>query len=309
MIEVKKGDLMEKNMYDVIIIGGGPAGISAGLYLKRAKKNVCIITDGNTALKKAEKIENYYGIESISGKDLYDTGIKQAKKMEIPIIEDEVTNISFAEIENARKSDENSSIFSFKVTTVNREFEAKRVIIATGTNRVTPNIKGVKEFEGKGVSYCAICDAFFYRDKDVAVIGNGNYAIHEARQLKPVVKSVTILTDGKEMIQNRDASDFDVEETPIREFRGTNSIEEVEFKNNNTKKIDGVFIAIGTASSTDLAKKIGALVQNNNIVVNENMETTVKGLYACGDCTGGLLQVNKAVYEGAKAALDIIKNI
>lgn len=282
-------------MYDVIIIGSGPAGISAAIYLKRAKKNILIVSNGKSALQKAHKIENYYGIESISGEELHKVGIKQVERIGVPIEKDEVINISFDR--------------HFIVTTVNREFEAKKVIIATGTNRMAPNIKGIKEFEGKGVSYCAICDAFFYRNKNVAVIGNGNYAIHEAKQLKPVAKSVTILTDGKEMVQNRDASDFDVEETPIREFRGGNRIEEVEFDNNNTKKIDGVFVAIGTASSTDLAKKIGAVVKNNNIVVNENMETTVKGLYACGDCTGGLLQVNKAVYEGAIAALDIVKNI
>ena len=283
-------------MYDVIIIGSGPAGISAGIYLKRAKKNILIISNGKSALDKANKIENYYGIESISGKELYEIGIKQAKNLDIQIEVDEVTNISFEK--------------NFIVTTVNREYESKNVIIATGTNRSAPNIKGIKEYEGKGVSYCAICDAFFFRNKNVAVVGSGNYAIHEAKQLKNVANSVTILTNGKDMIQNRDALDFDVDETPIREFRGTNSIEEVEFDNNNVRKIDGVFIAIGTASSTDLAKKIGASIKNNNIVVNENMETTVKGLYACGDCTGGLLQINKAVYEGAKAAMSIIqKNI
>lgn len=281
-------------MYDVIIIGSGPAGISAGIYLKRAKKNVLIISKGNGALEKAEKIENYYGVESISGKDLYEIGIKQAKNLEIPIEIDEVTNISY---------DGN-----FAVTTANREYEAKYVIIATGTNRQAPRIKGIKEFEGKGVSYCAICDAFFYRNKNVVVIGNGNYAIHEASHLKPVANSVTILTDGKKMVENRSAGDFDIDETPIREFRGSNVIEEVEFDNNNTKKIDGVFIAIGTASSTDLARKIGAVIKDNNIDVDENMQTSIKGLYACGDCTGGLLQVNKAVYEGAKAAMNIIKN-
>ena len=110
------------------------------------------------------------------------------------------------------------------------------------------------------------------------------------------------------MIENRSSLDFEIDESPIREFRGTNVIEEVEFENNNIKKIDGIFIAIGTASSTDLAKKIGAVVKNNNIAVDENMQTNIKGLYACGDCTGGLLQINKAVYEGAKAAMDIIKN-
>lgn len=280
-------------MYDVVIIGSGPAGISAAIYLKRAKKNVIIVSKHKSALQKAEKIENYYGIESISGSELYNTGIKQAERLGIPIDEDEVTNISY---EN-----------NFIVTTVNKEYQAKYVIIATGTNRVRPNIKGIKEFEGKGVSYCAICDAFFYRNKDVAVIGSGNYAIHEAEQLRPVVNSVTILTNGDKMVENRSSSDFNIDETPIREFRGTNVIEEVEFDNNNTKKLDGVFVAIGTASSTDLARKIGAVIKNNYIVVNNNMETSVKGLYACGDCTGGILQINKAVYEGAKAALDIIK--
>ena len=280
-------------MYDVVIIGSGPAGISAAIYLKRAKKNVIIVSKHKSALQKAEKIENYYGIESISGSELYNTGLKQAERLGILIDEDEVTNISY---EN-----------NFIVTTVNKEYQAKYVIIATGTNRVRPNIKGIKEFEGKGVSYCAICDAFFYRNKDVAVIGSGNYAIHEAEQLKPVVNSVTILTNGDKMVENRSSSDFNIDETPIREFRGTNVIEEVEFDNNNTKKLDGVFVAIGTASSTDLARKIGAVIKNNYIVVNDNMETSVKGLYACGDCTGGILQINKAVYEGAKAALDIIK--
>ncbi len=282
-------------MYDVIIIGSGPAGISASIYLKRAQKNICIITDGNSALKKANEIENYYGVETISGEELYDIGIKQAKKLEIPIEKDEVTNISFEE--------------NFIVRTVNNEYQAKYVIIATGTNRVAPKVKGLKEFEGKGISYCAICDGFFYKDKDVAVVGSGNYAIHEAETLKPIAKSVTILTNGQKIIENRSTSDFEVDETPIREFRGENVIKEIEFDNNSSKKIEGVFIAVGTASSIDLARKIGAVIKENNIVTNENMQTTVRKLYACGDCTGGLLQVNKAVYEGAIAALDIIKKL
>ena len=282
-------------MYDVIIIGSGPAGISASIYLKRAQKNICIISDGNSALKKTNEIENYYGVETISGEELYDIGIKQAKKLEIPIEKDEVTNISFEE--------------NFIVRTVNNEYQAKYVIIATGTNRVAPKVKGLKEFEGKGISYCAICDGFFYKDKDVAVVGSGNYAIHEAETLKPIAKSVTILTNGQKIIENRSTSDFEVDETPIREFRGENVIKEIEFDNNSSKKIEGVFIAVGTASSIDLARKIGAVIKGNNIVTNENMQTTVRKLYACGDCTGGLLQVNKAVYEGAIAALDIIKKL
>lgn len=280
-------------MYDVIIVGAGPAGISASLYLKRANLNVLVIFKGNGALEKASKIENYYGLkEHVSGKELFNIGIEQAKSLGVEIVKDEVTSIT---LENC-----------FTVTTVNREYRAKKVILATGTNRKVPNIRGIQEYEGKGVSHCAVCDAFFYKDKDVAVLGSGNYAIHEAMQLKPIVNSVTILTNGEPMVENRDGVEFDIDEEPIREFRGGNVIEEVAFENQDTKKINGVFVAIGTASSSDLARKIGAVVQNENIQVDENMQTTVEGLYACGDCTGGLLQINKAVYEGAKAALHII---
>lgn len=286
-------------MYDVIIVGAGPAGISASLYLKRAKLNVLIISKGCGALEKATKIENYYGLEKkVSGKELFNIGVSQAKQLEIEVVEDEVTNVTL-DFEPERY---------FTVATVNREYQAKNVILATGTNRQTPNIKGIKEYEGKGVSYCAICDGFFYKGKDVAVLGSGNYAIHEAKQLKPIVKSVTILTNGEKMIENRDGEEFAIQKEKVSEFRGFDTIEEVAFEGNHTKKIKGVFVAIGTATSSDLARKIGAVIKNNNISVNENMQTTVEGLYACGDCTGGLLQISKAVYEGAKAALHIISN-
>lgn len=281
-------------IYDVIIVGSGPAGISASLYAKRRKLSVLIISKRNSALEKAEKIDNYYGFKSgISGQELYQNGIKQASTLGVEIIEDEVVALNYLEM--------------FEVETVNSHYEAKSVILATGTNRMTPNIKGIREFEGKGVSYCAICDAFFFKGKDVAVLGNGNYAIHEMEQLKPIVNSVTMLTNGEEMIENRNIdTDVNIDNRKIREFRGENKIQEIEFEDNTKKQINGVFVAIGTASSNDLARKIGAKVENNHIVVNENMETTVPGLFACGDCTGGLLQISKAVYEGAKAGLEVL---
>ena len=282
-------------MYDVIIVGAGPAGISASLYLKRSKLNVLVISKGYGALEKAHKIENYYGLkEPISGKELFDIGVEQAEKLGIEVVSDEVMSIMLEDC--------------FTVTTVNREYQAKKVILATGTSRKAPNIKGIQEYEGKGISYCAVCDAFFYRNKDVAVLGSGNYAIHEAMQLKPVVNSVTILTNGEPIVENRDGVEFEINEKPIREFRGGTVIEEVEFENQDTKKVNGIFVAMGTASTSDLARKIGAVVQNGNIQVDENMKTTVEDLYACGDCTGGILQINKAVYEGAKAAFHIISN-
>lgn len=183
------------------------------------------------------------------------------------------------------------------------------MILATGTSRKTPNIKGLKEFEGNGVSYCAVCDAFFYRNKDVSVLGSGDYALEEARTLLPVAKSVSILTNGEKLVENRSTSydDFKINENEIEEIRGDNRVDNIQLKNGNNIKTDGIFIAVGTASSTDLARKIGAIVKDGNIVVNEEMATNVPGLYACGDCTGGLLQISKAVYEGAVAGTTAIK--
>lgn len=280
-------------MYDVIVIGSGPAGITAAIYAKRRNLSILVISKGNGALQKAEKIDNYYGFENgISGKELYENGIKQAKNLGIDFIEDEIINIEY--------------INQFTVETVNSKYEAKAVILATGVSRNVPNIKGIKEFEGKGISYCAVCDSFFYKGKDVAVLGDGNYAIHEFETLKPIASSVTILTNGNAMVENRDSS-IEVNSKKIREFRGDTKLEKVEFEDNTIQNLNGVFIAMGTASSSDLARKIGARIENNNIIVNENMETTVPGLFACGDCTGGLLQISKAVYEGAKAGLAVLK--
>lgn len=280
-------------MYDVIVIGSGPAGITAAIYSKRRNLSILVISKGNGTLQKAEKIDNYYGFENgISGKELYVNGIKQAKNLGIDFIEDEVINIEY--------------INQFTIETVNSKYEAKVVILATGVSRNVPNIKGIKEFEGKGVSYCAVCDSFFYKGKDVAVLGDGNYAIHEFETLKPIASSVTILTNGNTMVENRDSS-IEVNSKKIREFRGDTKLEKVEFEDNTIQNLNGVFIAMGTASSSDLARKIGARIENNNIVVNENMETTVPSLFACGDCTGGLLQISKAVYEGAKAGLAVLK--
>ena len=147
-------------MYDIVIIGAGPAGISAGLYAKRANTNVLILHYGDASLESAEKIDNYYGFPGgISGKNLYENGIKQAEKLGVEIIKKEVI-----QIENLGNT--------FNVKTEDVNYESKAIIISSGNKKVKPKIKGIKEFEGKGVSYCAICDAFFYKKKNVAIIGN-----------------------------------------------------------------------------------------------------------------------------------------
>ena len=281
-------------MYDVIIIGAGPAGVSAAVYAKRGGLNVLVIAKDTGTLEKAKKIENYYGFKSITGEELYRNGLEQLKHLNIELVKDEVVQLNYTK--------------KFEVTTVNNVFESKYVVLATGVSRNVPNIRGIKEFEGKGVSYCAMCDAFFYRNKNVAVLGSGNYAIHEAEILKPVAKSVTLLTNNEKLVENRDI-DLNVNEKKIREVRGYDKVDEVVFDDDTKEKVNGIFVAIGTASTNDLARKIGARVENNNIVVNENLETNVPGLYACGDCTGGILQISKATYEGTKVGLEIINKI
>lgn len=282
-------------MYDVIIIGAGPAGISASLYTQRANLKTLIIYDNkeDSALEKANKISNYYGFEDgIKGKELYQRGIKQAKELGVEVLEEEVTNI---------KQEKNY----FIVQTLKSEFYSKTVILATGNKRNKSNIKGIELFEGRGISYCAICDGFFFKNKNVAIIGSGDYAISETMDLQNIVKSIIILTNGNKIPEYR-AENVDIITKEIKEVRGTSRVEEIEFKDNSKIKIDGIFIAQGVAGSTDFAKKIGAKIQDDKIVVNENMETNIKGLYACGDCTGGIYQISKAVYEGTKAGLQVV---
>lgn len=254
--------MKESMKYDVIIIGSGPAGISASLYTKRANLSTLIISKDAGILKKVKKIENYYGFsEPIEGEKLQEAGEEQAKRLGVEIVKEEVLAINFEE--------------NFVVETVNRTYEASNVILATGMTRNTLKAKGIKELEGKGVSYCATCDAFFYRGKKVAVVGNGDYALHELEALKPVVKSVTLLTNGEELKENR-SMEVPINEKKIREVRGMEKVEGVTFEDETTQDLDGVFIALGTASSSDLARKIGARIsERNEIIVKENMETTV----------------------------------
>lgn len=285
--------------FDIIIIGAGPAGITASLYTVRANKKVLVLYDDKSSLEKTDKIENYYGFETgVSGKDLYEMGIKQAKNIGATVKKEEVIKI-----ERSLEDD-----YNFSVSTSKSTYKSKVVILATGNKKNTPKITGIEKFEGKGVSYCAICDGFFYKNKDVAVIGSGNYAISETNDLINIAKGITILTDG-EKAPNFRADNVEIETRGIKEIKGKDKVEKIEFMDGTELKIDGVFIAQGVASSADFAKKLGALVKNDKIIVNEKMETNIKNLFACGDCIGGLYQISKAVYEGMIAGLNAIKNL
>ena len=283
-------------MYDVIIIGAGPAGISASLYTTRGNLKTLVIYNGISSLEKAKKIDNYYGFkDGISGEELYKIGIEQTQKLETEVKNEEVLKIEM--IENG-----------FSVKTINVEYNSKSVILATGSKKNKPKIKGIEKFEGKGVSYCAICDGFFYRNKNVCVLGSGNYAISETNDLVNIAKDIKILTNGEEAPEFR-AENVSINTSKIKQINGGDKVEEIEFENGDRLAADGVFVAEGTAGSLEFAKKLGIITKDNKIVVNEKMETNIKGIYACGDITGGILQVSTAVADGTIAGMQVISYI
>ena len=177
-----------------------------------------------------------------------------------------------------------------------------------GAKKKVLSIQGIQELEGKGISYCAICDGFFYRNKEVSVLGSGRYALSETNDLINIAKKITILTNGEKAPEFR-ADNVEILTKPVKEIRGTEKVEKVIFKDDTELKTDGIFVAQGTANANDFAKKLGIITNKENIKVNEKMQTNIPGIYACGDCTGGLLQISKAVYEGTVAGLQVIKYV
>ena len=283
----------ETFMPNIVIIGSGPAGVSAALYAARAGVETTILTKGPGALDRAELIQNYYGFaEPISGAELERRGIEGAKALGVQFVTTEAVGLTYMD--------------KLTVETLAGDFPADAVILATGASRAAPHIPGLAGLEGHGVSYCATCDAFFYRGKDVAVLGSGEYALHEVQALLPVVKSVTLLTNGSPL-----TTSFPPEVTvcpeKVNAILGEGRVSGVELSGSKTVALSGVFVALGVAGSTALARKLGAEVDGNRILVDEHMQTTLPGLYAAGDCTGGLLQVAKAVYEGALAGTEAAK--
>lgn len=276
-------------MKKIIIIGSGPAGITAGIYLSRAKMETLVITNNQGSLKKAELIENYYGFEQpISGTKLMENGVNQYLNLGGNIITDEVVGLTYED--------------KLVVKGIKESYKADIVILATGVSRLLPNIKGLSD--DLGISYCAICDAFFYRGKDVVVLGNGSYAISEADVLTKTSNSVTILTNGREITSE---TTINVNKNKIKEVKKENGIYSFIMEDDTVLNTQGIFIAEGIAGAPALAKKIGAKVDNNKIIVNESMKTNIPNLYAIGDCIGGILQISKAVYDGTVCAFNIIK--
>ena len=282
-------------MPNIVIIGSGPAGVSAALYTARAGVETTVLTKGPGALDRAAHIQNYYGFaEPISGAELERRGIEGARALGVQFVTTEAVGLTYTD--------------KLTVETLAGEFPADAVILATGASRAAPKIPGLAELEGHGVSCCATCDAFFYRGKDVAVLGSGEYALHEVQALLPVVKSVTLLTNGAAMTAQF-PPEVQVLSGKVEALLGEKTLSGVRLADGSELAVSGVFVALGVAGSTALARKIGAAVEGDRILVDHRMQTTVPGLYAAGDCTGGMLQVAKAVYEGALAGSEAAKAV
>ena len=280
-------------MANVVIIGAGPAGVSAALYTARAGVDTTVLTKGPGALARAAGIENYYGVPGpVSGAELERRGIEGAEAVGVKFVHTEAVGLTFTD--------------KLTVETLAGDFPADAVILATGASRAAPPVPGLAALEGRGVSYCATCDAFFYRGKDVAVLGSGEYALHEIAALLPLAKSVTLLTGGAELTASFPAQ-VAVRTQTVEAILGPDKVSGVQLAGGEVLPVDGVFVAMGVAGSTALARKMGAQVEGNKIVVDDKMMTTIPGLFAAGDCTGGLLQVAKAVYEGAVAGNEAAK--
>lgn len=277
-------------MTDVIIVGAGPAGISASLYAARANLKVVVFNHGQTAMTKA-KIENYYGFdEAIDGDVLFKKGIDGAKRLGVEVIDEEVVLIEYM-------GDQ------FIVKTPTQEAKAKALILAIGKKKIRPKVKNIEEFEGAGVSYCAVCDGYFFKDKTVGVIGSGEFALHEAKYLSALA-NVILFTNGEDL-----DSEFQTYTSKVIEVKGKNQLEEVVLEDGSTVSLDGLFVALGSAGVNDFANQLGLITSQNNFVVGLDQETNISGIFAAGDCTGGLAQIAKAVSDGAHAGIAVIKYI
>lgn len=293
-------------MYDVIIIGMGIGGITAGIYGKRAGLNVLMFEKSAPGgmLQKIDKIQNYPGFSEISGPDLALNLFNQVKKVGVPFKFEEVIDV------------ENTEEYK-KVITKNGTYEAKNVIVATGRTPKYLGLDNEKDYLGRGLSTCASCDGNFYKGEDVAVVGSGNSALQESLYLANIVNKVYLLHRGVnfkgddalvERVRNTQNIEIvdGVNIKKINEVEG--KIESVTLDNEKTINVKGVFIYIGYKPDTEMFKKLDITNINGDIIVSENFETEIDGLYAIGDCAKkGVYQLVTAASDGCIAVSDIEK--
>ncbi len=294
-------------LYDVIIIGSGPAGLTAGIYTSRNKLSTLLFEKGLIGgnINEAEKVDNYPGFpKGIGGMELTSLMHEQTLLYGTEIINDDVTGIK---IEDKVKT----------VQTSQGDYSAKALIIAGGSERQKLNAPGEKEYTGRGVSYCATCDAPFFRDKTVAIVGGGNAALYEALHISKFASKVYIIHRRDQLratpvVQDKVFAEPKIEfiwNTVVKEVLGETFVSKLKLFDVNTGKesfleLDGVFVAIGLVPNTSYLKGIVEMDEKGSIIVNGRMETSVPGIYAAGDIRiNSIRQVIAAAGDGAVAAI------
>lgn len=292
--------------YELAIIGAGPAGYTAAIYAVRAGIKPIIFDKigGGGLASFSPKIENYPGFESISGMDLMDKMQKHALKY---------TKINF--MEEIKKITKTNDVFNIETT--NDKYTVKALILCTGTEYRKLDIAGEKELQGKGVSYCATCDGYFFKDKIVGVIGGGNTAVIESIYLKQIGCKDVYIIHRRDQLRAEKAYKNEAKKkgikiiynTHVEAILGKDKVEFLELHDLKMDKktklsVDGVFVSVGEEPQNKLAKDLGIkLDEKGYIIVDQEQRTNVKGVYAAGDITGGLRQIVTACAEGAIAAL------
>jgi len=298
-------------MYDVIIIGAGPGGLSAGLYAGRMGLKTLIIeklTPGGQITQSSE-IENYPGVcEVKSGLELMQCWPEQTKRFGAKIISEEVNELR---IENGE----------WRIKTHKNEYTSKAVILATGATPKRAGFKGEQEYIGKGVSYCAVCDGYFYKNMDVAVVGGGDSALEEALYLSNIAKKVYLIHRRNEFRASpltvkkvKEKENIEIlYNTTVEEVKGVPFLNTAIINQNGEikeLKVDGVFVFVGMNVNSSLVKDLCELNEYGEVKVDLNMKTSLDGLYAIGDVRqNSVKQVVASAGDGAVAALNVVKYV
>lgn len=301
------------NKYDIIIIGAGPGGLTAGIYAGRqGTKNLIIDRDLAGGIgREVPEMENYPGFDNISGLELIEKMKQQAIK-----------NTELHEMEEVTDIIKTEDDYRFTVKTNKDEYKTKTVILATGSSHRHLNAKGEEEFKGKGVSYCATCDGFFFAGRDIIMVGGGNSALQEALYLKNLGANVTLVHRRDEFRAQKHLQDKVKEEniniiydSVVEEIKGDMLVESVVLKNTKTHElkelpINGIFISVGYIPHTELAVKLGInLDESGHIIIDKEQKTNIDYVYAIGDVCVGLKQWVVACGEGAVAAASAFNDI
>ena len=299
--------------YDIIIIGAGPGGLTAGIYAGRqGTKNLIIDKDLAGGLgREVPAMENYPGFDNISGLELTEKMKAQAIK-----------NCEMHEMEEVLEITKNDAEYRFTVKTNKDQSQSKTIILATGSSHRPLNAKGETEFKGKGVSYCATCDGFFFAGRDVIMVGGGNSALQEALYLKNLGANVTVVHRRDEFraqkhLQNqiKEAGIQTILNSTVEEIKGEMLVESVVLKNTKTDELteipaNGVFISVGYNPHTELAKQLNVnLDESGHIITDKNQKTNIDYVYAVGDVCVGLKQWVVACAEGAVAATSAFEDL